>query len=457
MSEKVLNQLTETLRCPIVSQSDPSYDEVRAVHNGMFDRRPVAIVRPQEVADVVATINVVRDAGAELAVRGGGHSGPGYGQSEGGVVIDLSLMGQVDVDPTARMARAGGGATWGDFNDATHAHGLATTGGVVSTTGVGGLTLGGGIGYLARGHGLTIDNLVSAEVVTADGRVLHASAEEHPDLFWAIRGGGGNFGVVTSFDLALHPVSDVYVGIFFYEPDVATDLLRFYADFIKDAPREYGGFPGFHRAPPVEFVPSDRHGDPVSVAIVHWTGPIEEGEKAMEPFRDLAPRVAEMVAPMPYPALNGAFDALYPKGLRSYWKGTFIREMSDKLIDQYAAFGANVPEVSAAVHLYPINGAVHDVPQAETAFPFRDSTFASVTLISWQDPSLDEERIQWARDLYDATAPFTVGAGYVNFLSEDDAGNVAQNYGQSYARLKEVKRAYDGENLFHLNQNIDPS
>lgn len=457
MSEKVLDQLTESLRCPIVSPSDPSYDEVRAVHNGMFDRRPMAIVRPREAADVAAAVNVVRDAGVELAVRGGGHSGPGYGQSEGGVVIDLSLMGQVDVDPKGRTARAGGGATWGEFNDATHAHGLATTGGIVSTTGVGGLTLGGGIGYLARGHGLSIDNLLSAEVVTADGKILHASEEDHPDLFWAIRGGGGNFGVVTDFELALHPLSDVYVGIFFYEPEVSADLLRFFREFIKDAPREYGGFPGFHRAPPVEFVPSERHGDPVCVAVVHWAGPIEEGEKAMEPFRDLAPRVAELVSPMPYPALNGAFDALYPKGLRSYWKGSFIGELSDKMIDEYVAFGTKVPEISAAIHLYPINGAVHDVPTSSTAFPFRDATFASVILVSWQDPSLDGERIQWARDTNDATAPPSGGAGYVNFMSHDDAGKVAQNYGPSYARLREVKRAYDGQNLFHLNQNIDPS
>jgi FAD/FMN-containing dehydrogenase len=385
-----------------------------------------------------------------------GPSAPGFGSTDGGLLLDLSLLRHVHVDPRTQRALAGGGATWGDFNFATHAYGLATPGGIVSTTGVGGLTLGGGIGYLARSHGLTIDNLVGADVVTADGRIVHASEDDEPELFWAIRGGGGNFGVVTSFELALHSLTDVHVGLFFYEPEVASDLLEFFGTFIASADRAYGGFPAFHRAPPLPFIPEDRVGDPVCVAVVHWAGPLDQGEAAMAPFRDLAPRIGEMVAPMPYPALNGAFDALYPKGVRSYWKGSYQGALSDELIKQHANFGPTVPEVSAAVHLYPINGAVHDVDADATAFPWRDATFATVLMVSWGDPSLDQERIAWVRDYYDAIAPFSSPAGYVNFMSDDDAGKVADNYGPSYARLRTAKKTYDPDNLFHLNQNITP-
>jgi FAD/FMN-containing dehydrogenase len=445
------------LHCPIITDEDSAYDEFRGVHNGMFDRRPAVIVRAEQVADVVAAVDVARDAGLELAVRGGGHSASGHGTTDGGLVLDLSLMRRVRVDERSRTAPTDGGATWGDFNNATHAYGLATTGGIVSTTGVAGLTLGGGIGYLNRQHGLTIDNLLSAEVVTAEGQILRTSADEHPDLFWALRGGGGNFGVVTSFEFALHPVNDVYVGLFFYEPEVAPDLLRFYREFIKEAPREYGGFPGFHRAPPLEFIPAVRHGDPMCVAVVHWTGPLDEGEKAMAPFRDLAPRVGELVTPMPYPALNGAFDVFFPKGIRSYWKGNFINDLTDEAITQHVSFGTRVPEITASVHLYPVNGAVHDVPAGQTAFPFRDATFATVIVVAWSDPALDAERIQYVRDYYDATAPLSEEAGYVNFMSADDESRVAQNYGPNYKRLKEIKHRYDPDNLFHLNQNIQPS
>ena len=255
MAKPTIEELRAEVRAPVLTASDPGYDEARAVHNGMFDKRPEVIVRAEQVADVIGAVNFARDAGLDLSVKGGGHSAPGFGTNDGGVVIDLSLLRHVQVDPAARTARAGGGATWGDFNYATHAYGLATTGGIISTTGVGGLTLGGGIGYLARGYGLSIDNLLSAEVVTADGQVRTASAQQNEDLFWALRGGGGNFGVVTSFEFALHPVNDVYVGLFFYELDQAGTLLRFYRDFIKDAPEAYGCFPAFQIAPPLAVHP----------------------------------------------------------------------------------------------------------------------------------------------------------------------------------------------------------
>jgi FAD/FMN-containing dehydrogenase len=457
MTKPTIENLRAEVRAPILTSSDPGYDEARAVHNGMFDKRPAVIVQAEQVADIIGAVNFARDAGLELSVKGGGHSAPGFGTNDGGVVIDLSLMRYVDVDPAARTARTGGGATWGDFNYATHAYGLATTGGIVSTTGVAGLTLGGGIGYLTRGYGLSLDNLLSAQVVTADGQVQTASAHQNEDLFWALRGGGGNFGVVANFEFQLHPVKDVYVGLFFYELDQTANLFRFYRDFIKDAPEAYGCFPAFQIAPPLPFVPAERVGDTFCAAVVHWAGPVEQGENAMKPFRDLAPAVAEMVGPMPYPALNSAFDPIFPKGIRSYWKGSFVTELTDAAIDAHVEHGAKVPEVSATMHLYPINGAAHRVGADETAFAYRDANFATVIVAAWSDASVDQERIQWVRDYYDATAPYSEPGGYINFMADDDQSRIRDNYKGNYNRLVAVKRTYDPDNLFHINQNISPA
>ena len=456
MGKLAVSELRERVRAPIITADDPGYDDARAVWNAMSDKRPLAIVRAEQVADVVGAVNFAREGGLELSVRGGGHSAPGFGTNDAGVVIDLSLMRHVHIDPQARTARAGGGATWGDFNYATHAFGLATTGGIISTTGVAGLTLGGGIGYLTRGYGLSVDNLLSVDVVTADGRYLKASQDENADLFWALRGGGGNFGVASSLEFQLHPVNDVYVGIFFYELDETANLLRFFREFIEDAPETYGAFPAFQVAPPLPFIPEDRHGDTFCAAIVHWTGPLEHGEQAMSPFRDLAPRVAEMVGPMPYPALNAAFDGLFPKGMRSYWKGSYVTELTDAAIDQHVIHGPKVPGVSATMHLYPINGAAGRVASEETAFAYRGATFAPVIVAAWHDPAEDQERIKWVRDYYQAIAPYSEPGGYINFMSDDDQGRVQDNYRGNYKRLVDVKRAYDPDNLFHHNQNIKP-
>jgi FAD/FMN-containing dehydrogenase len=457
MSSNGLEQLKDRVSGPVLTAGDPGYDDARRVHNGMFDRHPKVIVKAERVADVVDAVNFARDAGLELSVKGGGHSAPGFGTNDDGVVIDLSLLHGVQVDPQAGRARAGGGTTWGEFNDATYTYGLATTGGIISTTGIGGLTLGGGIGYLARAYGLTIDNLLSAQVVTADGEVKVASEHQYPDLFWALRGGGGNFGVVTSFEYRVHPVKDTYVGIFLYEVDRAGDLLRFFREFIKDAPRTYGAFPAFQIAPPLDFIPAERHGDTFCASIVQWNGPVDKGEWAMKPFRDVAPVVAEMAGPMPYPALNGAFDALFPKGIRSYWKGSFVTELTDEAIEAHVEHGPTVPEVSATMHLYPINGACHEVGSTDTAFAYRNANFAAVILCAWHDPGVDAERIQWVRDYYAAIAPYSEAGGYVNFMSDDDQSKVKDNYGANFARLTQVKRAYDPDNLFHHNQNIPPA
>ncbi len=368
MAQATMEQLRERVRGDVITPEDPRYEEARKVYNAMIDRRPRAVVRCTKTEDVVAAVDFARENELDLAVRGGSHSVPGFGTVDNGVVVDLSGMRSVTVDPERRTARALGGATWGDFNDATHAHGLATTGGIISTTGVGGLTLGGGIGYLARGFGLSCDNLISAEVVTADGRAVTASEDEHADLFWAIRGGGGNFGVVTMFEFRVHPVADIYGGPMFFELDDAATVLRFYREFIQDAPEEFGGFPAWQIAPPLPFIPENRHGEPFLAFVACWAGPIEEGERALQPLHDVAPVVAEHVGPMPYPALNSAFDALVPPGLQHYWKANFVRELTDEAIAAHLRHDPKVPVGNSTVHIYPINGACHRVAPNATAF-----------------------------------------------------------------------------------------
>ena len=320
-----IEQLRQQAHGQVVTSTDEGYDEARAVYNAMIDRRPRAVVRCVDSGDIVATVNFARNNGLALAVRGGGHSVPGFGTVDDGVVADLSGMHRVDVDAGAKTARAQGGATWGDFNDSTNAFGLATTGGIISTTGVAGLTLGGGIGYLTRGCGLSLDNLASAEVVTADGKVVTASEREHEDLFWAMRGGGGNFGVATSLEFRLQPVNEIYGGPMFFELANAGDVLRWYRDFIANAPERFGGFPAFQIAPPLPFIPEERHGDTFLAFVSCWTGPVNDAENNLKPLRDLAPVVAEHVGPMPYPALNSAFDALVPPGLQHTGRRTSSR------------------------------------------------------------------------------------------------------------------------------------
>ena len=362
MSVQTVDALRERSRGDVVTPSEEAYEDARKVFNAMIDRRPAAIVQCSETADVAAAVDFARENELDVAVRGGGHSVPGFGTVDDGIVIDLSGMQRVDVDPERRTARAQGGATWGIFNDATHAHGLATTGGIVSTTGVGGLTLGGGIGYLARGVGLSCDNLLSAEVVTADGRTLTASERENEDLFWAIRGGGGNFGVVTSFEFQLHPVTEIYGGPMFFEAADAGTVLRAYRELIVDAPEEFGGFPAWQIAPPLPFIPEERHGDVFLAFVFCFTGSAEDGERVLKPLRDAAPVVAEHVGTMPYPALNSAFDGLYPPGgLQHYWKANFVKELTDDAIAAHLEHGPKVPVVNSTVHIYPINGACNRV------------------------------------------------------------------------------------------------
>jgi FAD binding domain/Berberine and berberine like len=456
MATLTLDKLREQVRGDVIGAEDDGYEQARKVYNAMIDRRPSVVVRPVNAGDVIAAVNFARESRLDLAIRGGSHSVPGFGTCDGGVVIDLSRMRSVWVDPAKRTARAEGGATWGDFNAATHAFGLATTGGIISTTGVAGLTLGGGIGYLSRGFGLSCDNLVSADVVTADGRFVVASAKENEDLFWALRGGGGNFGVVTSFEFKVHPVKDIYGGPMFYELKHIRDILNFYREYIADAPEEMGCFPAFQIAPPLPFIPEKRHGDTFIAMVACWAGPMDKGEKALKPFHEVAPVVAEFVGPMPYPALNSAFDGLVPPGLQHYWKANFVKELTDDAIAAHMLHGPKIPVVNSTMHIYPINGACHRVKPDETAFAYRDANFATVIAGMWPDPSHNAANTRWVREYYDATAPHSEEGGYINFMSEDDQSRIKANYKGNYKRLVEVKKKYDADNLFHVNQNIKP-
>jgi FAD/FMN-containing dehydrogenase len=456
-STTTIDDLRSRVTGEVIAPGDADYEEARRVHNGMIDKRPAAVVRCTGTADVAAVIEIARREGLDLSVRGGGHSAPGFGTNDGGLVIDLSPLQDVVVDPNAKTARAGGGCTWAGFNDATHAHGLATTGGIIGSTGIAGLTLGGGIGYLARKYGLSCDNLLSAEVVTADGQVVTASEKENSDLYWALRGGSGNFGVVTTFEYRMHPVAEIYGGPIVYPVDRADDVLRMYREYINDAPEELGGFVGFHMAPPLPFLPEEWHFKNVCLAVLCWTGPVDQGEKMVQPFLDVVEPVGMMVGPMPYPALNTAFDALVPKGLQHYWKSSFARELSDGAIAAHLEHGSKVPSIQTAVHLYPINGAVQRVGADETAFAYRDVNFSPVIAGMWDNPADNDANIAWVRGYYEALEPYSAEGGYINFMDKDDQGRIKSNYRGDYDRLAKVKAKYDPDNVFHMNQNIAPA
>ncbi len=450
--------LRELVAGPVIGPEDAGYEDARRVYNFMIDARPDAIVRCADAKDVQAALAHAVATGREVAIRGGGHSVPGFGTADDAIVVDLSGLTHVEVDAGRQTARVGGGTTWAMMNDATTAHGLATTGGVVSSTGVAGLTLGGGIGYLTRAHGLSCDNLISAEVVLADGSIVTASEREHPDLFWALRGGGGNFGVVTDFTFRLHPVPEnVYAGLILFEREAAHDLFRYFDLFIDGAPREFGGYPAWHLAPPLPFIPENRVGEPFPALIACWTGDHDEGAKILDSFRDVGPVMAEMACPMPYTALNALFDPLLPRGLQHYWKAVFAGDLTDEVIAVHAEHARRMPAVNCAVHLYPVNGAVHDVAPDATAWGHRDAKYACVLAGMWPDPADNEANIAWVKDYYAALAPHSLAGGYVNFASADDQARVRDNFGAGYDRLARVKRQYDPGNVFHLNQNVAPA
>ncbi len=457
LEETTVQELAARLRGALLRPGEAGYEQARPVYNGMIDKHPALIARCVDVADVIATVNFARDRQLTLAIRGGGHNGPGLGTCDDGLVIDLSDMRGIRVDPAARTARVEGGCTWGDVDHATHPFGLATPSGFISTTGVGGLTLGGGIGYLSRTLGLTIDNLLSVDMVLADGSFVTASADEHADLFWAVRGGGGNFGVVTSFLFQLHPISIVYGGPMLWPLEQLPDVMRLWRDFILNAPEQINSWFGLHTIPPAPPFPEHVHLQKMCAIVWCSTAPQEEAEKLLQPVRTNIPPAVDFAGPIPWPVLQSLFDALYPKGLQWYWKADFFNDLSDRAIDLHVKYGAQLPTMQSTMHLYPINGAVHRLGPDDTAFSFRDANFAEVIVGVDPDPANNERMIQWARDYWMALHPHSAGGGYLNMMMDEGTDNVKAAYRANYARLAQIKATYDPGNLFRVNQNIKPA
>ena len=449
LTASAIEQLKGRLRGDLLCPGDDHYDSARTIHNGMIDRRPALIVRCAGVADVMAAVTFARSNNLVVAVRGGGHGVPGFAVCDGGLMIDLTRMKAVRVDPVHRTARAEGGATWGDFDHETQAFGLATTGGIARPTGIAGLTLGGGHGYLMRAYGLACDNLLSVDVVTADGRLLTASATEHTDLFWGVRGGGGNFGVVTAFEYRLHPVSQMLGGLLVYPMAHAKDVFRFYRDFTQTAPEALGSLCNLATLP---------DGTPAAVVLLAYNGSVEDGERLLRPLRECAPLLADQVGLLPYIALQSIVENFNPPGLRNYWKSNYLQDLSDGAIDVLVDHYSTVPAPHTHVVIEHLGGAVRRVGEDETAVDHREALYNFLIVGMWTDASEDAKVIGWVRELWGALQPFSSGGLYVNYEAEHDMGRVQAAYSPAkYARLAAVKTKYDPTNLFRLNQNIPPA
>jgi FAD/FMN-containing dehydrogenase len=445
------------LRGELIAPGDARYDEARKVYNGMIDRRPRLIARCADVADVITAVNFGRDNSLPLAIRGGGHNAAGSGVCNDGLVIDLSPMRYVHVDPQKKTIRAGGGALWGDVDHAGHPFGLAVPAGFVSTTGVGGLTLGGGIGHLTRNCGLTIDNILSVDMVLANGKFVIASAKENSDLFWAIRGGGGNFGVVTSFLFKAHPVHTQYAGPMLYELSETVDVMKWYRTFITKAPKELNGFFAFLIVPPGPPFPEHLHNKKMCGIVWAYSGNVKKGPSVFKPIRKFKAPALDLVGPIPNPVLNSMFDPLYPPGLQWYWKADFVRELSDEAIALHAEHGAKLPTLLSTMHMYPIDGAASRVKSDATAWAYRDSKWSSVIVGVDPDPAKRDQITTWARDYWAALHPHSAGGAYVNFMMDEGEERVKATYGKNFAKLQKVKKKYDPQNVFRSNQNIKPA
>jgi FAD/FMN-containing dehydrogenase len=456
IAEAARRELGPRIAGRLIGPDEGDYDEARQVYNAMIDRRPALVARCAEPGDVAAAIGFARRHNLPLTVRGGGHNGAGLAVIDDGVVVDLSPMREIAVDPGSRTVTVGGGCTWREVDEATHPHGLATPSGIIGTTGVGGLTLGGGLGHLSRIYGLTIDNLLEAELVLADGERARASEGENPDLFWAIRGGGGNFGAVTSFRFRLNPVSTVIAGPTFWPIDETAEILRAYGEFLPSAPRELNGFFATLTVPPAPMFPEELHLRKVCGVMWCYVGAEEAAQEAMAPMRGVSTPLLHGAQEMPFPALQSIFDPLYPSGLQWYWRGDFVRELPEPAIAAHAEFGERLPTMLSTMHLYPIDGAVHDVAPGDTAFAYRDVLWSGVMAGIDPDPANAERIRQWTLDYWEATHPYSAGAAYVNFLMEEGQGRVKATYGGNYERLTRIKRAYDPENVFCGTQNITP-
>src|SRR5215210_1899625 len=459
LDETAVQGLAASMRGPLLQPGDAGYDEARTLYNAMIDKHPALIARCATVADVIAAVNFARDNDIIVAVRGGGHNGPGLGSVDDGLVIDLRLMNGVRVDPQARTARVEGGALLGDLHHATDAFGLATPSGIISTTGVGGITLGGGIGHLTRQMGLAIDNLLEADVVLADGSFVTASEQEHPDLFWALRGGGGNFGVVTSFLFQLHPLPNLTAGPMLWPLDRSAEVLRWYREFIPTAPDELNGFFAFLTVPAVAPFPEELWNQTMCGVVWAYTG--EAPEEVFAPIRaQFGPPALDWVGPISHPALNSMFDGLYPAGDQWYWKADFVTEIPDEAVAIHVQYGQDLPTGKSTMHLYPIDGVAGRVPKDATAWNYRDAKWGMVMVGVSPDPADNAAMIDWTRSYWSALHPYSAGGAYVNMMmdaTDEGQDRVRASYGGHYDRLAQIKRKYDPTNLFRVNQNITPA
>ena len=454
-SNEKIETLKNNVKGQIVLPDNPNYNEVREIWNAMIDRRPAVIVQCAEADDVPHAISYARENGLEISIRGGGHNIAGSALCDNGVVIDFSNMKTVRVDAQKRRAYVEPGATLGDFDKAVQAHGLATPAGINSTTGIAGLTLGGGFGWLTRKYGMTIDNLVSAEMVTADGRKIHVSEDENTDLFWAIRGGGGNFGVITQFEFALYPVGpEILAGLLVFPMDQAKQVLEKYREFVKSAPEELNVWVVLRKAPPLPFLPENVHGKEVVVLAIFYAGDIAEGERLIKPLRSFGDVYGEHIGAQPYEQWQQAFDPLLTPGARNYWKSHNFTELSDGALDSMIEFAGKLPSPQCEIFVGLIEGAANRVPSNAMAYGHRDAKFVLNVHGRWDEAAQDETGIAWARAFFKASAPYASAGAYVNFMTEDEGDRVAAAYGANYARLKQIKKKYDPENIFHNNQNI---
>jgi FAD/FMN-containing dehydrogenase len=459
MEQEIITRFGQSLRGALIDRNHPEYNEARKLYNGMIDKRPLLIARCVDVADVITAVNFGRDQKLPVAIRSGGHNGPGHGSVEDGLVIDLSMMKGIRVDPSSRTVRVGPGCTSGDVDHATHPFGLAVPFGIVSTTGVAGLTLGGGSGHLTRKYGLTIDNLLEADVVLADGKFVTASKTSNADLLWALRGGGGNFGVVTSFLFQAHPVGMVFAGPIAWEQSHAREILRAYRDFIPKAPEELGAFVGLKMVPSTPPFPNEFWGARICLLVACYNGPEPDGKKALAPLLNaLPPPALNWMSMMPFPALQSMFDGLYPKGMQWYWRGDFVKTLSDAAIDAHLQEAAKTPSELSLMHLYPTDGAVHRIGKQETAWSARDANWSMVIAGIDPNPQRAGAVTRWTKDYWAAVHPHDLAGGYSNFMMDDEGeSRVKATYGENYPRLAALKAKYDPANLFRINQNIRPA
>jgi FAD/FMN-containing dehydrogenase len=457
MSEQTVDQLKSAFRGELIQPTDAGYESARKVFNGMIDKRPRLIARCVDVADVMAALAFGRENGLLIAIRGGGHNGAGLGICDDGLVIDLSRMKGIRVDPVAKTVWVEAGCVWGDVDHATHAFGMATPSGFIASTGVAGLTLGGGIGYLSRRYGLTVDNLLSVDMVLADGSFVTANAKENSDLFWAVRGGGGNFGVVTSFEFKLHPVSMVHFGPTFWPLEEATEVLKGYRDFIKTAPEDLNGFFAFLVIPPAPMFPEHLHLKMVCGIVWCYTGPADKLEERLKPMVSVGHPLLHGVGPAPFPVVQSAFDPLFTAGLNWYWRADNFTDLSDAAIAKHVEHGSKIPTMLSTMHLYPVNGAAQRVGKNDTAYSFREALFAEVIVGVDPDPANNDKITKWCKDYYDALHPYAAGGAYINFMMEEGQERVKASYRDNYDRLASIKKKYDPKNLFRVNQNIKPA